>query len=146
SFTFSVTDPDGATGMAVVSINPPREEEPPPPPTTVVADDLSASVTEDVAQTLVLTASAPVGVTLTFSIVPGTGPFHGSLGSVTNDTQATVVYTPDAEYTGDDSFDFEACGVISGNTVCDTATYHLTVLPHRVELPDLAHDLTVTTN
>lgn len=145
SFTFSVTDPGGASGTAVVSINPPRVEPPPPPPTTVVANDLAAPVTQDQAETLVLTASAPDGVVLTFSIVPSSGPFHGTLGAVTNDTQATVVYTPDTGFTGTDSFQFEACGDISGNTVCDTATYTLTVLEHRVELPDLAHDVQVTT-
>lgn len=146
SFTFSVTDPGGASGTAVVSINPPRVEPPPPPPTTVVANDLSAPVTQDEPETLVLTAGAPEGVSLTFSIVPSSGPFHGTLGAVTyDDDQATVVYTPDEGYTGPDSFQFEACGVISGNTVCDTATYTLTVLPVRLELPDLAHDVEVTT-
>ena len=145
SFTFSATDPGGASGSAIVSINPPREEPPPPDPTTVVADDLSAEVTQETAETLVLTAGAPDGVSLTFSIVSSTGPFNGTLGAVDNGPPATVVYTPDAGFTGTDSFDFEACGVIAGNTVCDTATFHLTVLPFRSELPDLAADVEVTT-
>ncbi|HEV7242773.1 MAG TPA: Ig-like domain-containing protein [Thermoanaerobaculia bacterium] len=145
SFTFSVTDPGGASGSAVVTINPPRVEPPPPPPTTVVANDLAASVTQETPETLVLTAGAPEGVSLTFSIVPSSGPFHGTLGAVTYDDQATVVYTPDTGFTGTDSFDFEACGVISGDMVCDTATYTLTVLEHREELPDLAHDVQVST-
>lgn len=145
AFTFSVVDPGGASGVAVVSINPPHTEPPPPPPTTIVANDLSASGTQEQAETLVFTATAPDGVSLTFSVVPSSGPFHGTLGGVTNGAQATVVYTPDAGFTGGDFFDFKACGVLSGNTVCDTATYHLTVLPYRVELPDLASDVQVTT-
>jgi hypothetical protein len=145
AFTFSVTDPAGASGVAVVSINPPRVEPPPPPPDTVVASDLSASATQEQPQTLVLSAAAPAGVALTFSIVASPGPFHGTVGAVTNGAQATVVYTPDTGFTGADSFDFEACGTIAGNTVCDTATYNITVLPYRTELPDLASDVNVTT-
>lgn len=143
AFTFSVTDPTGASGVAVVSINP--VEPRPSPPTTVVANDLFATVTQESAETLVLTASAPDGVTLTFSIVASSGPDHGNVGPVTNGAQATVVYAPDPGFTGTDSFDFEACGVVAGNTVCDTATYRLTVVPFRIEPPDLATDVNVTT-
>ncbi len=145
AFTFRVTDPAGNSGTAVVSINPPREEPPPPDPSTVIAEDLEAPVTQNDPETLVLSGFAPFGVTLTFTIEPGTGPFHGSLGSIVHGTQDTVVYTPDLDYTGPDSFDFKACGVVSSTTVCDTATYHLNVLEYRIELPDLAHDVTVST-
>lgn len=145
SFTFSVTDPLGNSGSAVVRINPARVE-PPPTVTTVVADDLFGTVTQNDTQTLVLTASAPTGVTLTFTIVSGSGPSHGTLGPISHGSQVLVDYTPNLDYTGPDSFGFQACGVISGNTVCDTATYHLTVIEYRVEPPQLAHDVTVTTN
>ena len=145
AFTFRATDPGGAAGAAVVSINPRAQEPPPPPPATVEADDLSASVTEGASETLVLRARAPEGVALTFTIVPGTGPFHGTLGSVVHGAQATVVYTPDLGSTSNDVFEFRACGVIAGDTVCDTATYRITLLPRREELPDLASDVNVST-
>ena len=146
AFTFSVTDPGGAAGTAVVRINPPTSEPPPPDPLTVEADDLAADVTQEAAESLLLRARAPAGVALTYSVVANSGPFHGNLGPVTViEGQSVVVYTPDAGFTGGDSFRFEACGVVSGETVCDSALFVLNVLAHRVELPDLAADVAATT-
>jgi hypothetical protein len=128
SFTFRVRDQAGATGDAVVTINPTVAEPPPPNPTTVVATDSSAQTTKDVPATLLLRGTAPAGVALTFSIVSGTGPFHGSLGAVTQGSEvpersATVVYTPDPGYVGPDAFQFQACGVIASVNVCSSATF-----------------------
>jgi hypothetical protein len=150
SFTFRVTDPAGATGDAVVTINPTAQEPPPPPPTTVVATDSSAQVAQDVSATLQLTGNAPSGVALTFSIVSGTGPFHGSLGAVTQGSEvpersATVVYTPDAGYTGPDSFQFQACGTIASVNVCDAASFSITVGTAPPDPPAIAHDVQVST-
>lgn len=150
SFTFRVRDQAGATGDAVVTINPANEDPPPPPPATVVASDSSAQTNQDVPATLLLSGNAPSGVSLTFSIVASTGPFHGSLGAVTQGTEspqrtATVVYTPDAGYTGPDSFQFQACGVISSVNVCDTASFNITVGRTPAEAPSLAHDVAAET-
>ena len=139
-FTFRVRDAGGATGDAAVTINAQPEDPRPPDPTTVVATDGSAQTSKDVAATLLLQGNAPSGVSLTFSIVSGTGPSHGSLSAVTQGTEspqrtATVVYTPDAGYTGPDAFQFEACGVISSSTVCDTAAFNITVQEARAEPP-----------
>jgi hypothetical protein len=152
-FTFRVRDAGGATGDAAVTINSQPEDPTPPNPTTVVATDGSAQTSKDVPATLLLQGAAPAGVSLTFSIVSGTGPSHGSLGSVTQGTEspqrtATVVYTPDAGYTGSDAFQFQACGVIAGNTVCDTASFNITVLEARTEPPqptNLVNDVEVGT-
>lgn len=150
SFTFRVRDVAGATGDAVLSINP-TPDEPPPTPTTVVATDSSAETAKDVPSTLLLRGTAPAGVSLTFSIVPSTGPFHGSLGAVVQGTEspqrsATVVYTPDAGYVGSDSFQFQACGVIASVTVCDTASFSVTVEAVVSEPPPaLAQDVEVST-
>jgi hypothetical protein len=151
SFTFRVRDTAGATGDAVVTINPASADTPPPNPTTVVANDGSAQTTKDVAATLLLTGAAPAGVPITFSIVSGTGPSHGSLGSVTQGAEvpqrsATVVYTPNAGYTGPDTFDFQACGVISSVTVCDTGTFSITVLAPLSDPPLIAHDVEASTS
>ncbi|HUR80834.1 MAG TPA: Ig-like domain-containing protein [Thermoanaerobaculia bacterium] len=141
-FTFSVTDPEGASGTAVVSINPPRVETPGPAPTTVIANDLAVDITQDAAETLVLPARAPVGVTLTYYIVATTGPFHGTLSGLSG---AEIVYTPDTGYQGADSFQYQACGTIAAQQVCDTGNVTLTVLPLRVEVPRLANDITANT-
>ena len=151
SFTFRVRDQAGATGDAIVTINATPEDTPPPAPTTVVATDTSAQTTKDVPATLLLQGTAPSGVSLTFSIVSGTGPFHGSLGTVTQGTEvpersASVVYTPDAGYVGPDSFQFQACGVIGSTTVCDAASFNITVQAALSDPPGvIAHDVEVST-
>ncbi|MGH9141930.1 MAG: Ig-like domain-containing protein, partial [Vicinamibacterales bacterium] len=152
AFTFRVRDAGGATGDAVVTINAQKVDPPPPDPTTVVATDSSVQTTKDVPATLVLGGTAPAGVALTFSIVSSTGPFHGTLGAVTQGSEvpersATVVYTPDAGYAGPDSFQFRACGVIGSTNVCDDASFSITVLAGLVEPPpSIAHDVSASTN
>jgi Big-like domain-containing protein len=145
SFSFRVTDPSGATGAAVVSINPTGDDPEPPPATTVVANDSSTSVVRDTATLLALTADAPTGVTRTFTIVSGSGPSHGSLGAVMSGDPTTVTYAPDSGYVGSDAFQFQACGVISSTTVCDIGTVSITVLEKRAEDPSLAADVEVAT-
>jgi len=150
SFTFRVRDQAGATGDAVVTINPTSADPPPPNPTTVVATASAAQTTQDVPATLLLGGTAPAGVSLTFSIVSSTGPFHGSLGTVTQGSEApqrsaTVVYTPDSGYVGPDSFQFQACGVIASVTVCSTASFSITVLAALADPPSIAHDVEVST-
>jgi hypothetical protein len=151
AFTFRVRDTAGATGDAVVTINPASADTPPPNPTTVVANDGSAQTTRDVTATLLLTGAAPSGVPITFSLVAGSGPSHGSLGSVTQGSEvpqrsATVVYTPNAGYTGPDTFDFQACGVISSVNVCDTGTFSITVLAPLSDPSLIAHDVEASTS
>lgn len=151
SFVFAVTDPAGATGMATVTINPPPSDEPPPPPPeTVVVPNTTDQVLEDTPLVLTLGGNAPAGVSLTFAIVPLTGPAHGTLGPVVQGTEspqrtATVEYTPDAGFLGADAFDFEACGEIASVTVCDSATFVIQVVEPVVEPPIAAPDLNVTT-
>lgn len=151
SFTFAVTDPAGASGSAVVTINPPgAEEPPPPPPETVVVPDTSDQVSKDTATTLSMAGKAPEDVSLTFAIVPGAGPAHGTLGPVVQGSEtpqrtATVLYTPDPGFLGADAFGFEACGEIAFATVCDTGTFSIQVVEPVVEPPVNAPDRSVTT-
>jgi Bacterial Ig domain len=150
SFTFRVRDQAGHTGDAVVTINPTGTEPPPPDPTTVIATASTVQTTKDVPATLLLRGAAPAGVSLTFSIVSSTGPFHGSLGTVTQGSEvpqrsATVVYSPDAGYVGPDSFQFQACGVVASVTVCSTASFSITVLAALSDAPSIAHDVAVST-
>jgi hypothetical protein len=150
-FVFRVRDAGGVIGDAVVSINPARSDAT-PPPTTVIAEAGSVITTEETPTTLLVRGDAPSGVSLTFTIVAGTGPFHGILGPVIPGSEvpqhgATVLYTPDSGYRGPDSFEFRACGVIGSTTVCDTATVSIQVVEK--ELPpapgDLATNVEVTT-
>src|SRR5204862_3727194 len=135
--TVRVRDAAGAAGDAVVTINP-SDTEPPANTSTVLGIDSSAQTTKDVAATLLLRGTAPTGVAITFSIVDGSGPSHGSLGAVTQGSEvpersATVVYTPTAGYTGADAFQFQACGVISSVNVCSVASFSITVLEPPVD-------------
>lgn len=150
-FVFRVRDAGGLTGDGVVSINPATGDGT-PPPTTVIAEDGSVITTEETPTTLLMRGNGPSGVSLTFTIVAGTGPFHGILGPVVPGTEvpqhgATVLYTPDAGYRGPDSFDFQACGEIASTTVCDTATISIEVVEKEVPPApgDLARDVEVTT-
>jgi hypothetical protein len=148
SFVFRVTDTSNASGTAVVTINPPDSEEENPPPTTVVANDSHESTYVDRAVSVGLTAGAPAGVSVTFSILPATGPANGDLGTLVQGSEspqrsASAVYTPDSGFVGVDSFQFEACGVISGNTVCDSGTATVEVVAIGEE--ELAPDQSVST-
>ena len=148
SFVFRVTDPSNASGTAVVTINPPDSEEENPPPTTVVANDAHESTYVDQAVSVGLTAGAPAGVSVTFSILPATGPANGDLGTLVQGSEspqrsASVLYTPDSGFTGVDSFQFEACGVVSGNNVCDSGTATVEVVAVGEE--ELAPDQSVST-
>jgi hypothetical protein len=151
SFSFKVEDGFGGSGVAIVTINPPGSETPPPPdPDTVIAHDGADTTTTDTPVTLTLLASAPTGVSVTFSIVPGTGPSSGTLadlfqGGESPQRSANVLYTPDSEFEGVDSFQFEACGPIGVDLVCDTATASIQVSPASVEEGELAPDQSVAT-
>ncbi len=61
------------------------------------------------------------GDTLTFSLVAGHGPAHGS---ATVNSDGSFTYTPDANYNGSDSFQYQ---VSDGHGGTDTATYSFNV-------------------
>lgn len=146
-FTFAVIDEEGASGVAVVTINPPGEE-PPPPVKTVVAHDTEAQAWRDTKTTLSLTGAAPAGVSLTFAL--RSKPEKGELGELVQGGEeprrtASASYTPARGYTGDDGFEFEACGYIEQQYVCDTATYRIKVVERPVEPTVIASDISVKT-
>jgi len=143
-FTFRVTDSEGFFADGVVTIN--EGKELPGPPTTIIASDDVVTVPAGPPSILSLNAIAPQGVQVTISIVAGSGPSFGSLGPVTQGTlnpphPASVVYAPNPGYVGDDSFQFQACGVISDQQVCSVGTIHIAV--KGFEGGELAPDLTV---
>lgn len=83
-----------------------------------VADSQSISTSEDAAVNIVLTASDANGDSLTYVVVDG--PSNGVLtGTVPN-----LVYTPNANYNGSDSFTFQAS---DGTADSELATISITV-------------------
>ena len=125
SFTFKVNDGTVDSNVATVSITVLPVNDVP----TAAAQ--ATSTNEDTAKVITLSGSDPEDSNLTFSIV--TGPTNGSLGAVgtpdctaTNVCTATVTYTPDAQYSGPDSFTFK---VNDGTVDSNTATVSITVNP-----------------
>jgi Fe-S cluster assembly iron-binding protein IscA len=84
------------------------------------ADPQDVSTPEDTSVGITLTGSDPESDPLTFTIVPGSGPDHGTLTGV----PPNVTYDPDPDYNGPDAFDFQVEDP-SGET--DTATVQITV-------------------
>ena len=99
--------------------------------TAPVANAQSVTTNEDTAKTITLTGTDADGNSLTFAI--GTGPSHGSLGSIGAVTctgtapkscSADVTYTPALNYNGSDSFTFK---VNDGTVDSAAATVSITV-------------------
>jgi alpha-tubulin suppressor-like RCC1 family protein len=82
-------------------------------PDIPVAQNQNMTVMAGIAQSITLTATDPWGTSLSYSIV--SQPSHGSLGTLNSNV---VVYTPNANYTGNDSFTFQA---FNGANYCASA-------------------------
>jgi hypothetical protein len=117
SFVVQVSDGQGGTGgtdTITVTVTIQAVNDPP------VANAQSVTTTEDSAKEITLTGSDVEGSPLTYSIV--SGPSHGSLtGSAPN-----LIYTPDANYHGPDSFTFR---VSDGTANSADAVVSITVTP-----------------
>lgn len=123
AFTFQVEDSAGGTATAVVSI--------------VVSDETGGQVVQAVNQAVTTDQGMPIEIALrgttsleeTVQITIATPPAHGVLGPLSPDPgdpdAQLVTYTPDAGFSGADSFTFDAC-VSAG---CDTGTISITVRP-----------------
>jgi len=96
SFTFVVNDGavDSASATVSITVNPVNDEP--------VAVAQSVTVDEDSSEEITLSGTDADGDTLTYSVQ--TGPEHGSLSG---DVPA-LIYTPEADYNGSDSFTFVA--------------------------------------
>jgi len=114
SFTFRVSD--GQTNSAPVTVSitiAPVNDAP-------IALAQSVSVDEDASVDIVLAGSDVDGGSLTFTVV--NGPIHGTLsGTVPN-----LVYTPVANYNGNDAFTFT---VSDGTLVSPAAVIDITIRP-----------------
>src|SRR6056297_3104173 len=120
SFTFTVNDGTADSAPATISLTVNPVNDPP------AADAGAASTDEDTPVTVTLTGSDVEGDPLTFAIA--SAPGSGSLGAITqvDATTAEVVYTPNADFNGADSFTFT---VNDGTADSAPATISLTVNP-----------------
>jgi hypothetical protein len=94
SFTFLANDGQASSEPAVVSIDVTPVNDAP------VANPQSVSTGKNRPVAIVLTGSDVEGDPLTYAIV--TGPIHGTLSG----TGPNLIFTPDPDYTGPDSFSF----------------------------------------
>lgn len=124
SFTFRVSDGTNDSTPATVTISV-ENGLPSANPQTV-------TTTQDNAVTITLSGSDPESSPLTFSIV--TNPTNGTLGAITpiDATSASVLYTPNSGFTGNDSFTFR---VNDGTSDSSPATVTI-----NVELAPSAND------
>jgi len=120
TFTYTVTDngttngssdPKTLTESLTITVNAVNDA-------SVATPQSNVPVEEDSATTITLSASDVDSKSLTFGIVLGSGPNHGTLGTLGSPScapsasgttcTATVTYTPNADYNGPDSFQFTA--------------------------------------
>ncbi|MFC2077396.1 Ig-like domain-containing protein, partial [Candidatus Bipolaricaulota bacterium] len=131
TFSYTIEDCSGNTDTALVEVTVLPVNDPP------VANDQSATAEEDTPLPITVTASDPDGDVLTYSIL--TGPSNGTISGFDPATGG-LVYTPDENYHGPDSFTFEAC---DPSGACDTGTVTITVEP--VDDPPVADPQDLTT-
>ena len=92
-------------------------------PTPPVATDTSATTSAGQPVSVVLHGSDTSGAPVSYGIT--SGPSHGTLGPIDQAT-GTTTYTPNAGYSGPDSFTYRAG---SANGISNTATGTITITP-----------------
>ena len=115
SFIFKANDGTADSNVATVSINVSYNAGVNNPP---VAQDQSVTTKQDMPVDITLVAMDADSDALTYTIVDDPG--HGNLSG----TAPNVTYTPDMDYTGSDSFTFEAN---DGTVDSNVATVNITV-------------------
>ena len=127
SFTFKVNDGTVDSFAATISITVTAVNDAP----TATAN--KAKIQEDTPGPIALSGSDPDGDPLTYQIV--TNPAHGSLSGTSPD----LIYTPDKNYNGTDSFTFRAD---DGTTNSASATFSIEITPE--DDPPVAHPGSLT--
>ena len=127
TFTYRVSDGQGGNDTGTVTITVTGENRAP-----VAGDVRITGLPEDGSKTVGLSADDAEGDSVTFSVA--SAPSHGTLGSITGTScsgapshcTANVLYTPDANYNGSDSFTYKAADGFGGSGL---ATVSITVDP-----------------
>ncbi|MEE8361777.1 MAG: PKD domain-containing protein, partial [Gemmatimonadales bacterium] len=133
SGTISIQSSQGGTWEGISGGGPadPSGDPPPPsnlPPVAVAATEMTD---EGIAMAITLQASDPDGDALSYSVP--TPPASGTLSG----TAPSLTYTPNAEFSGSDSFIFQ---VDDGNGGSDTATVSIIVNPANADPVSIAFD------
>lgn len=124
-YGYGLVDASAALGLTTIINNQP------------IAYDQSVTTGEDTAKNLTLTGYDIDGDALTYSIV--TGPSHGLLTG----TLPNVIYTPDQDYYGPDSFTFKVNdGIVDSNNA--TVSITITEKPS-VNTVNVSIEMTTTT-
>ncbi|MCX7804787.1 MAG: Ig-like domain-containing protein [Planctomycetota bacterium] len=112
TITVTVTDGGGLTASDTFTLTVNPVNDPP------VTGDQNVTTAEDTPKAITLTATDADGDALTYIVV--SGPSHGTLSG----TAPNLTYTPDADYSGPDSFTFKANDGMADSNV---ATVSITV-------------------
>ncbi|MBV7409941.1 Ig-like domain-containing protein [Maritimibacter sp. DP1N21-5] len=131
SFTYTVTDGNGGTDTATVTVDVGAQNDAP----DAVDDTIMVDEDSSVDIPVLANDSDPEGDTLTV------GSFtQGANGTVSQNPDGTLKYTPNADFNGQDSFSYT---VTDGNGGTDTATVTVDVCPKN-DAPDAVDDVTST--
>ena len=114
TFTFKVSDGTADSNTSTITVTVTSVNDVP------VAADKSVTTAEDTAVTVTMSATDVESDALTYSIVAT--PDNGSLGTVSG---SDVVYTPNTNYNGSDTFTYKVTDANSG--VSNVATVTMTV-------------------
>src|SRR4029077_4646998 len=116
SFQYTISDGHGGTDVATVTVQISAVNDPP------VAGDDSKTIAEDSGAAVVSVLGNDSDVDgPSLSVTSKTNPLHGTLTLVSG----FLSYTPAANYSGSDSFDY----TVSDGALTDTATVSITVTP-----------------
>ncbi len=118
SFTYTVSDGNGGTDTGTFSITVNAVNDAP-----VAADDSTTLVEDAATYSGAVSAFDVEGDDVVYSLAPGGDPAHGTL---LFNGDGTFDYTPDADFSGEDSFTWS---VDDGNGGTDTGTFTITVTP-----------------
>ena len=116
TFTYTVSDGNGGSDTATVTITVTGVNDAP-----VAADDATTTALDTAVIVSVLANDSDPDTTDTLSV---TGITQGANGTVVDNGDGTVTYTPNLSYTGSDSFTYT---ISDGNGGSDTATVNVTV-------------------
>ena len=135
SFTYTVDDGNGgiATANATATVTPVNDLP------TISGRDQSLDTNVNIPLSITLTgAPGPPNESsqaLRFEII--SGPDHGSLSSTSGDFPVTVTYTPDSDFSGEDSFEVEVADDEDGST---SATVEIIVLENQPPTANAGND------
>ncbi|VAW10726.1 internalin, putative [hydrothermal vent metagenome] len=122
TFTYEITDTNGNTDTATVSVTVNDEGNP------SATDDI-ATVTENTTVPTTIDAIGNDDLTDNATYQAGSLDTTGTTGTVTDNGDGTFDYVPAAGFVGTDTFTYTICDDDAPTATCDTATVGVTVIP-----------------